>query len=56
MKIFFIFAATTMTITITKTLTKTVAMRLSDEQIIAGFRRGDSQVIRQYFYEYCRVA
>ena len=29
---------------------------LSDRQIIAGFRRGDSQVFRQYFYEYCQVA
>ena len=46
----------TITVTLTVTKTKTVAMRLSDEQIIAGFRRGDSQVIRQYFYEYCRVA
>ena len=29
---------------------------LSDEQIIEGFRRGDSYIFRQYFYEYCRVA
>ena len=29
---------------------------LSDRQIIAGFRRGDSRVFRQYFYEYCQVA
>ena len=31
-------------------------MKLSDKDIIAGFRRGDSGIIRQYYYEYCRVA
>ena len=29
---------------------------LNDKEIIAGFRRGDSKIIRQYFYEYCHVA
>ena len=29
---------------------------LSDKEIIAGFRRGDSRIIRQYFYEYCHAA
>ena len=29
---------------------------LSDHEIIEGFRRGDSRIYRQYFYEYCRVA
>lgn len=29
---------------------------LSDDEIIAGFRRGDAGIIREYFYEYCRVA
>lgn len=29
--------------------------KLSDEQIIAGFRRGDSYIIQHYFYEYCRA-
>ena len=28
---------------------------LSETQIIDGFRRGDSDIIRQYFYGYCRV-
>ena len=28
---------------------------MSDEQIIEGFRRGDSDVIRKYFYGYCYV-
>ena len=29
---------------------------LSDKDIIAGFRRGDSHIFRQYFYEYCHAA
>lgn len=29
---------------------------LSDDQIIEGFRRGDTHIFRKYFYEYCRVA
>ena len=29
---------------------------LSDKQIIEGFRRGDSYIYRQYFYNYCLVA
>lgn len=29
---------------------------LTDQQIIAGLRRGDSSVFRRYFYEYCHVA
>lgn len=29
---------------------------LNDQEIIAGFRRGDSSILRQYFYEYCQVA
>ncbi len=29
--------------------------RLSDEAIINGFRRGDSAIIREYFYEWCRA-
>ena len=29
---------------------------LSDKEIIAGFRRGNSYIFKQYFYEYCQVA
>ena len=29
--------------------------KLSDEAIINGFRRGDSAIIREYFYEWCRA-
>lgn len=29
--------------------------RLSDKDIIKGFRRGDSDIIRDYFYGYCEV-
>ena len=29
--------------------------RLSDDAILSGFRRGDARIIREYFYEYCRV-
>ena len=29
---------------------------LSDNEIIEGFRRGDSGIIKRYFYEYCQVA
>lgn len=29
--------------------------RLSDEEILDGFREGDSLIIREYFYGYCRV-
>ena len=29
--------------------------RLSDDAILRGFRRGDARIIRDYFYEYCRV-
>lgn len=28
---------------------------LSEEEIIEGFREGDSEIIREYFYEYCRI-
>ena len=28
----------------------------SDNEIIEGFRRGDSYYFRQYFYEYCQAA
>ncbi len=28
---------------------------LSDKEIISGFRRGNAQVIREYFYGYCQV-
>lgn len=28
---------------------------LSDEAIISGFRKGDSRIIRKYFYGYCRA-
>lgn len=31
-------------------------MKLTDEQIIEGFRRGDEQVTIDYFYGYCRDA
>ena len=27
--------------------------RLSDDEIIEGFREGDSNIIREYFYGYC---
>ena len=29
---------------------------LSDKDIIAGFRRGNSRIFKRYFYEYCQVA
>jgi len=29
--------------------------RLSDRKIIEGFRNGDSDIIREYFYGYCRI-
>ena len=29
--------------------------RLSDEQILDGFRQGNAAIIREYFYGYCRV-
>ncbi len=29
---------------------------LSDEAILQGFKRGDSRIVREYFYGYCRVA
>ena len=29
--------------------------RLSDEEILSGFRNGDADIIREYFYGYCRV-
>ena len=29
---------------------------LSDKEIIAGFRRGNSRILKRYFYEYCQVA
>lgn len=29
--------------------------RLSDKEIISGFRNGDSDIIRDYFYGYCEV-
>ncbi len=29
--------------------------RLSDKEILSGFRKGDASVIREYFYGYCRV-
>ncbi len=28
---------------------------LSDNKIIEGFRRGDSDIIQEYFYGYCRI-
>lgn len=28
---------------------------LSDEEIVSGFREGDADIIREYFYGYCRV-
>ena len=30
-------------------------MRLSEQEIIRGFRKGDSDIIREYFYGYCEV-
>ena len=30
--------------------------RLSDKEILSGFRRGDSDIIRDYFYRYCEIA
>jgi hypothetical protein len=29
--------------------------QLSDKQILEGFRQGDSAIIREYFYGYCRT-
>lgn len=29
--------------------------RLSDEEILRGFRKGNEAIIREYFYGYCRV-
>ncbi len=29
--------------------------RLSDKEILSGFRRGDAYIIREYFYGYCQV-
>ena len=29
---------------------------LSDKQIVEGFRRGNSRIIRDYFYDYCHTA
>ena len=29
--------------------------RLSDEEILNGFREGDAGIIREYFYGYCQV-
>ena len=29
--------------------------RLSDKRIIEGFRRGDADIFREYFYGYCRT-
>ena len=29
--------------------------RLSDDEIMSGFREGDADIIREYFYGYCRV-
>lgn len=29
--------------------------QLSDKQILEGFRKGDSEIIREYFYGYCRT-
>ena len=29
--------------------------RLSDKEIISGFRNGDSDIIRDYFYGYCEI-
>lgn len=31
-------------------------MKLSDEEILQGWRKGDSTITRDYFYPYCRVA
>ena len=28
---------------------------LSDEEILSGFREGDADIIREYFYGYCQV-
>ena len=35
---------------------KKIESMLSDQVIIDGFRRGDSSIIKQYFYNYCKVA
>jgi len=29
--------------------------RLSDKEILKGFRQGDADIIRTYFYEYCQI-
>ena len=29
--------------------------RLSDNEILRGFQRGDADVIRTYFYGYCQI-
>jgi len=38
-----------------KNLTYMYYQRLSDREIIKGFRKGDASIIREYFYGYCRV-
>lgn len=35
---------------------ETCELMLSDKEILDGFRRGDSDIFRKYFYEYCRTA
>lgn len=32
-----------------------IQQHLSDEKIIEGFRKGDPEIIREYFYGYCRT-
>ena len=34
---------------------KMIYNRLSDSEILKGFRRGDADVIREYFYGYCQI-
>ena len=38
----------------TSTYSETAHHRLADSEIIEGLRNGDSYVIRNYFYDYCR--
>lgn len=50
------FFNTNIFITFASELIETMPRRLSDQEIIQGFRRGDNQITRDYFYGYCQIA